>query len=90
MAEFVEKLKRLISDKNPTPQNARRWKYFDRGKCFDIPNLMIFEITRVFQQFRMLSMVLKSKLCSLPLAQPSVLGHSKTSHLTFILDALLD
>ena len=38
-------------------KNTLRWEIFDRGLCFDGPNLIVFELTGVFRQSQQKSMV---------------------------------
>jgi len=61
----------MINDKKTTSQNARRWEFFDLGLCFDGPNLMVFELTELFQQTHSRSSIFRplqrapSQVCNL-------------------------
>jgi hypothetical protein len=64
VAEFVEKLKGWKVTKKTTSKNVLRCEIFDRGLCFDGPYLMVFELTGLFQQFRLKTLLMTSFLLS--------------------------
>jgi hypothetical protein len=61
MAELVGKPKEIIVDRKRIHRMLDVGNILIKAYCFDGPNLMVFTHAKVFQQSRMLSMVLKKQ-----------------------------